>query len=275
MLPTDEEQQVLNVPFSDYIAERNLRNARLLALLTATLVPSGVVLDWFTHREQIGTLFLLRLAASVVAFFFYYLTFRPWAIRHTFVLGAAPILAAAGSLELMIENLEGYSSPYYAGLTHCLLAVGVIFLWRISEILLVSSLIVGMWLVPTLVQFQSLEIGPFFNNFFALVVAALIAIASNAGRYSAARREHTANSRLAEAYARLRELDHAKNQFFANVSHELKTPLTMVLAPLELLIDGELGHISEAQRSTFESMQKSGVKLLRLIGDMLDLSKLK
>ena len=48
----------------------------------------------------------------------------------------------------------------------------------------------------------------------------------------------------------------------------------MVLTSLELLLDGELGHISEAQRSTFQSMQRSDAKLLRLIGDLLDLSRI-
>src|SRR5690606_31144205 len=65
-----------------------------------------------------------------------------------------------------------------------------------------------------------------------------------------------------------------KSQFFANITHELKTPLTLILAPLGLMIDGQLGAVSDAQRSTLVSMQRSGVKLSRLIGDLLDLSKL-
>src|SRR5205823_10356040 len=79
---------------------------------------------------------------------------------------------------------------------------------------------------------------------------------------------------LEEANDQLKELDRFKSEFFANITHELKTPLTMVLAPLELMIDGQLGNVSEAQRSTLASIQRSGIKLLRLIGDLLDLSKL-
>jgi signal transduction histidine kinase len=48
----------------------------------------------------------------------------------------------------------------------------------------------------------------------------------------------------------------------------------MMLAPLELMIDGQLGTISDAQRSTLVSIERSGIKLRRLIGDLLDLSRL-
>lgn len=80
--------------------------------------------------------------------------------------------------------------------------------------------------------------------------------------------------RAVEERARAVELDRFRSQFFASITHELKTPLTMILVPLELLLDGELGPITEAQKSTLQAMTRSGVKLLQLIGDLLDLSKL-
>jgi signal transduction histidine kinase len=80
--------------------------------------------------------------------------------------------------------------------------------------------------------------------------------------------------RVVEERARVEELDRFKSRFFASITHELKTPLTMILAPLELLLDGELGTITALQRSTLERMSRSGIKLLKLIGDLLDLSKL-
>ncbi len=80
--------------------------------------------------------------------------------------------------------------------------------------------------------------------------------------------------RVAAERARVEELERFKSKFFANITHELKTPLTMVLAPIELLLDGEIGVITPQQRSTLLAMSRSGVKLLKLIGDLLDLSKL-
>jgi signal transduction histidine kinase len=80
--------------------------------------------------------------------------------------------------------------------------------------------------------------------------------------------------RVAQERARVEELDRFKSKFFASITHELKTPLTMILASLDLLIDGELGSVTALQRSTLQAMSRSGIKLLKLIGDLLDLSKL-
>src|SRR5207237_1342674 len=79
---------------------------------------------------------------------------------------------------------------------------------------------------------------------------------------------------LEAAHEQLKQLDRFKSQFFANITHEFKTPLAMILSPLELVLHGELGELAPAQRGTFEMMFRSGMKLLKLIGDLLDLSKL-
>src|SRR5581483_7254543 len=90
---------------------------------------------------------------------------------------------------------------------------------------------------------------------------------------SQARLEETKAS-LERAHNELKALDSFKSQLFANITHEFKTPLAMVLAPLELILQGEMGELTAAHRSTFESMFRSGLKLLKMIGDLLDLSKL-
>ncbi|HZX11752.1 MAG TPA: HD domain-containing phosphohydrolase, partial [Acidobacteriota bacterium] len=61
---------------------------------------------------------------------------------------------------------------------------------------------------------------------------------------------------------------------FANVNHELRTPLTLMLAPLNPLIDGKMGRISQKQRDALVTMRKNGLKLLKLINNLLDLTKL-
>lgn len=258
--------------FDDYVAERNLQAARLVSVLTAILVPSGVVLDWFTHRDHVGRLFLLRVAAAAVAGACFWLTHLNNARRRSFELGLAPILATAIAIELMIEGLEGYSSPYYAGLTHCLFALGVIFYWRVPQIVVACSLVLAAWMIPTLTQLERVEIGPFANNFFALGVAAAIAVASNGSRFAAVKREYSARSDLVDALDRLKELDHAKSRFFANVSHELRTPLTLILAPLSELL--ERGGMDAEGRNLVHVAQRNASRLLLHIDELLDLSRL-
>jgi two-component system, NarL family, sensor histidine kinase BarA len=82
------------------------------------------------------------------------------------------------------------------------------------------------------------------------------------------------NSRLQEAYDRLKELDRLKSNFLATVSHELRTPLTSIIGYSEMLVEGIAGEMSVEQREFVRTIHEKGEQLLELITSLLDLSKL-
>ena len=71
---------------------------------------------------------------------------------------------------------------------------------------------------------------------------------------------------------KLKEIDTLKSNFFANISHEFRTPLTLISAPLEKRL--EKPKLSKDDRTDFEMMQRSSNRLLNLVDQLLDLSKL-
>src|SRR5262249_31579201 len=77
--------------------------------------------------------------------------------------------------------------------------------------------------------------------------------------------------RRAEALA---ELDRAKTAFFSNVSHEFRTPLTLMLGPLEQALAGEHGTLTPSQRAAVEVVQRSGLRLFNLVNSLLDFSRI-
>jgi signal transduction histidine kinase len=79
---------------------------------------------------------------------------------------------------------------------------------------------------------------------------------------------------LEESNRKLIELDQLKSRFFANVSHELRTPLTLLLAPLESLIQKYQSQFDPGGRDMLLTMQANGMRLLKLINDLLDLIRL-
>jgi signal transduction histidine kinase len=65
-----------------------------------------------------------------------------------------------------------------------------------------------------------------------------------------------------------------KSDFLANVSHELRTPMNAILGFNEMILDQVYGDIPEEMRRPLTDIQQSGRHLLRLINDVLDLSKI-
>ena len=79
---------------------------------------------------------------------------------------------------------------------------------------------------------------------------------------------------LQEAYRALQAADRVKTEFLMQMSHELRTPLNCIIGYSEAMIDGLDGPVSEEQASSLRRISESGKRLLRLIENILDLSRL-
>jgi signal transduction histidine kinase/DNA-binding response OmpR family regulator/streptogramin lyase len=92
-------------------------------------------------------------------------------------------------------------------------------------------------------------------------------------RRRAAIREAELRTEVAEAQANyLETLDQSKSRFFANISHEFRTPLTLLLGPLRDQIEGRIDSRSLAAQAP--TMRRNAERLLGLINQLLDLSRL-
>ena len=77
-----------------------------------------------------------------------------------------------------------------------------------------------------------------------------------------------------EQVRRLTELDRQKTDFMATVSHELRTPLTSISGYLELLVDGDFGHVTDGQHVALDIIGRNATRLRGLIEDLLVLNKI-
>jgi len=103
-----------------------------------------------------------------------------------------------------------------------------------------------------------------YSSFFQLIADQIGSGLSNVYAYEEARKR-------AEA---LIEIDRAKTAFFNNISHEFRTPLTLMLGPLEELLAGDTSVFSTKQQADLETMHRNANRLLKLVNTLLDFSRI-
>jgi signal transduction histidine kinase len=82
------------------------------------------------------------------------------------------------------------------------------------------------------------------------------------------------SDQLANANDKLRALDKAKSEFISIASHQLRTPLTSIKGFGSLLLEGTYGEVPEAQRSALEKIYISNERLIQLVEDLLNISRI-
>lgn len=103
-----------------------------------------------------------------------------------------------------------------------------------------------------------------YQGFIDLVASQIAASIANAQAYEEERKR-------AEALA---ELDRAKTVFFSNVSHEFRTPLTLMLGPLEDTLANCATLLPPREREQLEMVQRNAYRLLKLVNTLLDFSRI-
>ena len=104
-----------------------------------------------------------------------------------------------------------------------------------------------------------------YSGFLKLVAGQISAGIGNAEAYEQERQR-------AEALA---ELDRAKTVFFSNISHEFRTPLTLMLGPLEDLLDHQnVSRFPKDVLQEIETVRRNGLRLLKLVNTLLDFSRI-
>jgi len=118
------------------------------------------------------------------------------------------------------------------------------------------------WLVAALNPFRKLDSD--YRGFLELAASQVATAVASARAYDEERKR-------AEALA---ELDRAKTVFFSNVSHEFRTPLTLMLAPVEDLLAKPADEVQPADRAQLALVHRNGQRLLKLVNTLLDFARI-
>jgi signal transduction histidine kinase len=242
--------------------ERMARSARSGAAIVAALNTGFIPLDWLAFREQFPWMLAARLACDAVMAAVFLATARRWPLRSA----AAGCLAVGGMLLQVIWAAGGVTGEYSPGLMLLFLGMPVLLPFSAPQAAgIVALLLAGLAGLP-LVSGEAWELRTYLFHMTFPAAAGVESV------FACAILDRL---RFVDFQRRraLERLDEDKSRFTANVHHELRTPLTLMLAPLEAMLGGDFGELSGLQRSYLATMHTNGLRLLKLINNLLDLAK--
>jgi Signal transduction histidine kinase len=103
-----------------------------------------------------------------------------------------------------------------------------------------------------------------YRTFHELLAAAVTTVTANAIAYQIERRRSEA----------LAEIDRAKTNFFNNISHEFRTPLTLLLGPLEEELAAGADSLAPQRSERLQTAHRNSLRLLRLVNTLLDFARM-
>ena len=241
--------------------------AAMLALgFAAALLTAYIALDHILFPDVADVLLRMRLL-FVAALIPMAMTARTAAARaHPHAIGLAGATALGAMIDLMVWQTGGAMSPYYAGNNLVLLGVATLFPWSAPWTLAASSILVGMYALAAWPA-DAGEVPAFVNAVTFMSSMGLVGVVSSAIGERMRVKEFTLR-RDRERVAQ------AKDEFMASVSHDLRTPLNVVLGYSDLLIEGEFGPLNGEQKATIDRIVASARGQLVLVNDLLDLARI-
>jgi len=264
-----------------------LHNIRSLSVIAMTLVPMCSLLDYFAYPALWLQFLYVRLAVSAFEIVLLIASHYEIGKRHYRILVLMVPLVPAMSIAWMMYSSGDPASPYYAGLTLCLMGLGLLFQWSLVESLVAVAITFVLYLsatVPLLLRPTTPEynFGEFVNNAIFLFSNSVVIVTGSLVHQRIRRNEFISRVSLAQNRKELEhknlqlvEMDRMKSDFFSNITHELRTPLTLMIAPLQRLqrlSAPEGGGEGSKFAGELGGIYQNALRLLKLINDLLDLA---
>ncbi len=257
---------------TEYI-EKSLKTSRY-ALVIGVVVYGGLfgLMDWLMQTNALFEIWTIRAVVCVLALIVFAISRTSFYTRRMQELIGVVVVVAGIGLLLMIP-LDNTPNAYVDGPVFFLLPIYVIFRLRfVYAVLIGAFLVVGYIAIVYLAE--GMRGGELWAHAMFVFASNLIGMVAGYALENYARKEFWQTRLIDRERQRNATLLDAKNRFFANISHEIRTPLTLILGPLEDLLNRSEAPSDSTLRRTLASMRKNGYRLLKFMDQLLELARL-
>ncbi len=246
-----------------------------LGLSASAFAGMALVDPYLTSPEDLELALLSRVVTCVILLAALALTWvGDWAERYGRIATLGNGLVTGGEVIFLAWLTGGGESSYHEALHITMFAFALLPVpWRRWDAIVLYGLLLVGYNGLLIAGERTGTTGQLVSRNALLLVSLTVSVVCqrllHAGRY----RDFLSRRALAEANERLKALDDAKSRFFANLSHELRTPLTLIVAPIEATLDSVREPLGEAQAERMRLARRNALRLLRLVDDLLALTK--
>ncbi len=251
-----------------YGESRSLSRSRgkLACFFGISLVPIFVGLDFVLVPQVAPTFAALRGINTVqnVLIFLVLQYAKSLSLRQLNLLVTFYFCSIGIMIAYMCFLMGGFGSTYYAGLNIVMLVVGVVMAWHPVYTLLCGMI---MYVGYVMICLQGKVVfGDLVNSSYFLLSTTFICVIGTVWKEK---------QRLTEFLLRqqLKSLAQTKSNFLATISHELKTPMTLIVNPIEQAFAAGKGGKVELDERQAEVVRKNTYRLATLVGDLIEISR--
>ncbi len=224
--------------------------------------------------DLVASLLVRLISCSLLAMLFVASFFGQWAVRFAREGGWLVAFITGQTLVAVTYFTGGGESDYHEALHIAMFGFAMLPIsWRPFDIPMLCVSYLGAYAAVLVIGDRTGPFGALVTHVGVLLASGVISSVLQVVLMKQRLRDFRSRQALASANERLKSLDAAKNHFFSNISHELRTPLTLIVAPLEALIESSREPLSAGQRERLQLAQRNALRLLRLVDDLLSLTK--
>ena len=266
--------------WESYLADINRPGITIAAVFMATIYPFFFILDYYTQPHTIlGRLLAIRLFILVYGLIGligpHTSGFRKW---WKWYVRGIPVLSSAGIAYMMALN-QGFDSPYFMGILLVILGYSILLVMPTLDNIVINTVIMLDFILSNAAYIPQTPLThilvPAFFIFFALVMVSVGEVHNYRQAYKLFKQRYAleqVQADLERTNQQLQEMDKAKTHFFSNITHEFKTPLSLILLPLDIMANDKA--VADKYGYQLDVIRKNGLKLLKLVNSILDLIKL-
>lgn len=270
--------------YNDYLHNVWVSRLNITYIFCVILMPGAFVFDILIFPAQWQQLFIVRIVSTMVCILLYFISNNTFLKKYPTRLGHLLNIVLASTIAYLSYLTGAYASPYYAGLILIFIGIAMLVPWGINGalsaglVILIIHLAFNLFpalLANQVIKWSSFWISVYFLTFTFVMVIISSGIAEKNRRliFVSSEKEKIKNKKLKESKKKIAELSKTRRRFLTNITHELKTPLSIIIANIDI-IQKESLQLRKEGKNQLNIIQQSAFQLSEHVDRILTVSQM-